>query len=253
MRHTYTPGCSALPSGPPPRVGLTAGGQLPLLLHGGGIRRGWDRRFFPLSQPSPARGEGDLKSPDLSQSARVGRVRIGVKVRRLCMGIALLWWLVPTMYSLAGEAGPVPQRSAQPQDACQPLVRQSATQLRQLLDFRLMWGFPAMAQLDEGNARLSPLSILVVDCEQQRVVVSGTYEFRGNLGVMDITRRGTTVLRFRVSPKPGQRQVWLEAPEVLEVTFDNPAPWFDGQAIRNWALALFATPLCANLQNGQPC
>ena len=116
-----------------------------------------------------------------------------------------------------------------------------------------MRGFPVTAQLDEGNARLSPLSVVLVDCEQQRVVVSGSYEFRGNLGVMDITRRGTTVLQFRMSPKPGQRQVWLEDPEVLDVTFDNPAPWFDGKAISNWARSLFVKPVCVNLHNGQPC
>ena len=83
--------------------------------------------------------------------------------------------------------------------------------------------------------------------------VSGSYEFRGNLGVMDITRRGTTVLQWRLNPKLEQRQVWLEAPEVLEVTFDNPAPWFDGKAISNWVLSLFAHPVCAALENGQPC
>jgi leucyl-tRNA synthetase len=86
-----------------------------------------------------------------------------------------------------------------------------------------------------------------------REVVSGTYEFRGNLGVMDVTRRGTAVLQLQLSPKATQRQVWLESPEVLEVTFDNPAPWFDGKAISNWALFLFAKPVCANLRNGQPC
>ena len=116
-----------------------------------------------------------------------------------------------------------------------------------------MRGFPATAQLDEGNARLSPLSIVSIDCKQQRVVVSGSYEFRGNLGVMDITRRGTMVLQWHLSPKLEQRQVWLEAPEVLEVTFDNPAPWFDGKAISNWVLSLFAHPVCAALENGQPC
>ena len=70
---------------------------------------------------------------------------------------------------------------------------------------------------------------------------------------MDITRRGTTVLQLRLSPKLEQRQVWLEAPEALEVTFDNPAPWFDGKAISNWVLSLFAHPVCAALENGQPC
>jgi hypothetical protein len=109
------------------------------------------------------------------------------------------------------------------------------------------------AQLDEGNARLSPLAILALDCGEQRVVASGSYEFRGNLGVMDITRRGTTRLQFHLRPHTEQRQVWLEAPKVLEVTFDNPAPWFDGKAISTWVLALFSKPVCASLENGQPC
>jgi hypothetical protein len=165
----------------------------------------------------------------------------------------LLWWVIPAIPPLAAAGGPAPHQAGQLKDPCRSLLRQSATHLRRVLDFRLMRSFPATAQLDEGNARLSPLSILVVDCEQQHVVVSGTYEFRGNLGVMDITRRGTTLLQLRLSPKSTQQQVWLEAPEVLEVTFDNPAPWFDGKAIRTWVLALFATPLCANLLNGQPC
>jgi len=165
----------------------------------------------------------------------------------------LLWWLIPIIQTLACEGGQALKQVEQPKDPCQSSVRQSAAHLRQILDLRLMQGFPLTAQLDEGNARLSPLSILTVDCEQQRVVASSSYEFRSNLGVMDITRRGTTLLQFRMSPKPGQRQVWLEAPEVLEVTFDNPAPWFDGKAVSNWALSLFATPVCANLHNGQPC
>jgi hypothetical protein len=122
-----------------------------------------------------------------------------------------------------------------------------------ILDGRLRHGFPVTAQLDEGNARLLPLSILSIDCEQQRVVVSGSYEFRSNLGVMDITRRGTMVLQWRLSPRPEPRQVWLEAPEAVEVTFDNPAPWFDGKAISNWVLSLFPSPVCASLHNGQPC
>jgi hypothetical protein len=165
----------------------------------------------------------------------------------------LLWSFILLLQALIGEGGEVPNRLAQAQDPCQPLIQQSAEHLRQILEVRLVRGFPVTAQLDEGNARLSPLSILTVDCEQQRVMVSGSYEFRGNLGVMDITRRGTTVLQFRISPKPAQRQVWLEAPEVLDVTFDNPAPWFDGKAISNWALSLFAKPVCASLENGQPC
>jgi hypothetical protein len=164
-----------------------------------------------------------------------------------------LWSLLVALHTWAGEAGQMPHQGDQPQDSCQLLARQSAKQLRQILEFRLLRGFPLTAQLDEGNARLSPFSIVIIDCEQQRVVVSGSYEFRSNLGVMDITRRGTTVLQFRLSPKHGQHQVWLEDPEVLDVTFDNPAPWFDGKAISNWTRTLFVTPVCANLQNGQPC
>ena len=157
------------------------------------------------------------------------------------------------LYTLAGEGRQVPQQAGPPQDPCQLLLRESVTHVQKILDVRLMRGFPVMAQLDEGNARLSSLSILSIDCEQQRAVISGSYEFRGNLGVMDITRRGTTVLQLRLSPKLQQRQVWLEAPEALEVTFDNPAPWFDGKAISNWVLSLFADPVCAFLENGQPC
>lgn len=168
--------------------------------------------------------------------------------------VGLLWWLlVPMLYTVAGEGRQAPQQAGPPQDPCQLLLRESVTHVQKILDVRLMRGFPVMAQLDEGNARLSSLSILSIDCEQQRVVVSGSYEFRGNLGVMDITRRGTTVLQLRLSPKLEQRQVWLEAPEALEVTFDNPAPWFDGKAISNWVLSLFADPVCAFLENGQPC
>jgi hypothetical protein len=165
----------------------------------------------------------------------------------------LLWSLVPMLYTMAGEGKQVPQQASPPQDPCPLLLRQNVTDLQKILDVRLMRGFPVTAQLDEGNARLSSLSILSIDCEQERVVVSGSYEFRGNLGVMDITRRGTTVLQLRLSPKLEQRQVWLEAPEALEVTFDNPAPWFDGKAISSWVLSLFADPVCAFLENGQPC
>jgi hypothetical protein len=165
----------------------------------------------------------------------------------------LLWSLVPMLYTLGGEGKLLPQEAEPSQDPCQILLRESAPHLQNILDLRLMRGFPATAQLDEGNARLSPLSILSIDCVQRHVVVSGNYEFRGNLGVMDITRRGTTVLQLRLSPKLEQRQVWLDAPEALEVTFDNPAPWFDGKAISNWVLSLFANPVCASLVNGQPC
>jgi hypothetical protein len=165
----------------------------------------------------------------------------------------LLCWLIPMLQPLAYAAKEAPNQAGQPKDSCQLLIRDTSIHLRHILDLRLMRGFPVTAQLAEGNARLSPLSILTVDCEQQRVVVSGTYEFRGNLGVMDITRRGTTVLQFHLNPKLAERQVWLEEPEVLDLTFDNPAPWFDGKAISNWALSLFPKPVCADLQNGQPC
>jgi hypothetical protein len=165
----------------------------------------------------------------------------------------LLWSLIPTLLPWAGEGRQAPPRAGPPPDPCQSLIRESSTHLQKILDVRLRRGFPVTAQLDEGNARLSPLSITSIDCEQQRIVASGSYEFRSNLGVMDITRRGATVLQWRLNPKPDQRQVWLDAPEALEVTFDNPAPWFDGKAISNWVLSLFADPVCAVLENGQPC
>jgi hypothetical protein len=113
--------------------------------------------------------------------------------------------------------------------------------------------FPVTAQLAEGNARLSGVSLRLIDCAQQRVVVSGSYEFRGNIGVMDLTRRGTAVIRLRLTPDSAQGQVWLGVPEVLDITFDNPAPWFDGKAIHHWVLELFASPMCARLPHGQPC
>jgi hypothetical protein len=165
----------------------------------------------------------------------------------------LLWSLIPTSFPRAGEGRQQPHQAGRPADPCQSSIHESTTHLQKILNVRLMRGFPVTAQLDEGNARLSPLSIITIDCEQLRVVASGSYEFRSNLGVMDITRRGTTVLQWRLSPKPEQRQVWLEAPEALEVTFDNPAPWFDGKAISNWVLSLFAHPVCTSLENGQPC
>jgi hypothetical protein len=158
-----------------------------------------------------------------------------------------------TLTTLGGDGTVLPEPADPPQDPCQLLLQESVGHVQTILDRRLMHGFPVTAQLAEGHARLAPLSILSIDCAQRHVVVSGSYEFRGNLGVMDITRRGTTVLQFRLRPKPEQRQVWLEAPEALEVTFDNPAPWFDGKAISNWALALFANPMCASLVNGQSC
>jgi hypothetical protein len=173
---------------------------------------------------------------------------------RSWLGAALLLGvLILLPLTLPGMGGEVSKRPVGPQDPCQPLIQQTTKHLREILASRLVRGFPMTAQLDEGNARLSPMSLLLVDCAERRVVVSGSYEFRGNLGVMDITRRGTTVLQFSMSPKPSQHQVWLETPEILDVTFDNPAPWFDGKAIRNWVLSLFAEPVCTHLQNGQPC
>jgi hypothetical protein len=165
----------------------------------------------------------------------------------------LLWLLFLIVPAFAYEERESPSEAKPTKDFCQLLTRHSTNHLRHIIDSRLTQGFPVTAQLEEGNARLSPLSIRSVDCEQQRVVASATYEFRGNLGVMDVTRRGTTVLQFHLNPKPADRQLWLEAPEVLDVTFDNPAPWFDGKAIGNWARSLFPTPVCANLHNGQPC
>ena len=68
------------------------------------------------------------------------------------------------LYTLAGEGKQLPQQAEPPQDACQLLLRESVTHLQNILDMRLMRGFPVTAQLDEGNARLSPLSILSIDC-----------------------------------------------------------------------------------------
>jgi hypothetical protein len=178
--------------------------------------------------------------------------RRAVRRSRTVVGL-LLWSFVLTLHTLASGAGELPNQVGQPKDPCQPLIRQSTKHLWEILEARFRRGFPVAAQLEEGYARLSPLSIVIVDCAQQRVVVSGNYEFRGNLGVMDVTRRGTTALQFRMTHKPAERQVWLADPEVLDVTFDNPAPWFDGKAISNWALFLFANPVCANLRNDQPC
>jgi hypothetical protein len=168
--------------------------------------------------------------------------------------VGLLWCLlVPTLYASAGSGKQPTQPPVQAADPCQSSLQESAAHLQNVLEERLKRGLPVTAQLDEGNARLSPLAILSLDCAQQRVVASGSYEFRGNLGVMDITRRGTTRLQFQLRPQTEQRQVWIETPKVLEVTFDNPAPWFDGKAISTWVLALFSKPICASLENGQPC
>jgi hypothetical protein len=170
------------------------------------------------------------------------------------MGILLLAWSLSfSAQAWAGEAKSLPKPAGQENDPCWRLLRQNATQLRQLFDLRLMRDFPVEAQLDEGHARLSPLSIVDVDCEHQRVVMSGAYEFRGNIGVMDITRRGTVGLQLRLTPRLEQRQMVLEDPKVVDLTFDNPAPWFDGKAITNWVLTLFARPTCVTSPSGLPC
>jgi hypothetical protein len=170
------------------------------------------------------------------------------------MGILLLAWsLSLSAQAWGGEARGAAKPAGQENDPCWRLLRQNATQLRQLLDLRLRRDFPVEAQLDEGHARLSPLSIVEVDCEHQRVVVSGAYEFRGNIGVMDVTRRGTAVIQLRLTPRLEQRQMVLEDPKVVDLTFDNPAPWFDGKAITNWVLTLFARPTCVTSPSGLPC
>ncbi len=171
----------------------------------------------------------------------------------VCGGTLLLLCSLLMGDTWAGRAGLAPHQTGQPKDPCPRLLGLSATHLRQILDARLRRAFPVTAQLAEGNAQLSALSLRLLDCERQRLVLSGMYRFRGNIGVMDLTRRGTAVFQLRLTPQAGQRQVWLEAPEILEITFDNPAPWFDGKAIQNWILELFSTPTCVNVQNGQPC
>jgi hypothetical protein len=153
----------------------------------------------------------------------------------------------------AGSDGHAPHQAGQSQDPCWRVFDYTTIHVRQILEAHLKRRFPVTAQLAEGNARLSEFSPRIIDCEQQRLVVSGSYEFRGNIGVMDLTRRGTAVIQLRLTPDLEQRRVRLEDPEVLDITFDNPAPWFDGKAIYNWALELFATSTCANLQDGQPC
>ena len=161
--------------------------------------------------------------------------------------------LISSVPAWAAEVGPALREPGREHDPCQRTFHTGAIQLRQALDFRLMQDFPAEAQLDEGYARLSPVSIQAIDCERQRMVVSGTYEFRGNLGVMDVTRRGTLVLELQLTARWEEERVFLEMPHVADITFDNPAPWFDGKAIGNWALTLFGTGMCAELQNGLPC
>jgi hypothetical protein len=42
-------------------------------LQGGGLGRGWDQRFFPPSQPSPALGGGDFKSPYFPSQPLMGK------------------------------------------------------------------------------------------------------------------------------------------------------------------------------------
>ena len=171
-------------------------------------------------------------------------------VRASAVLLSMVLAMTPVLPSRAGE----PSQPGQPaQDACQRLLQRSATDLQQTLEGRLARSFPIAAQLEEGNARLAVPSILGIDCDQRHAIVSGGYEFRGNLGVMDITRRGAVVVRLHMTLKAAERQVWLDAPEVMDITFDNPAPWFDGKAIGNWALSLFSKPLCAHLQNGRPC
>ena len=165
----------------------------------------------------------------------------------------LLCMLIISVPAWAAEVGPALNEPSREHDSCQGPFHTGAIQLRQALDFRLMQDFPADAQLDEGYARLSPFSIRAIDCERQRMVVSGTYEFRGNFGVMDVTRRGTIVLELQLAARLGQERVFLEKPQVTDITFDNPAPWFDAKAIGNWALTLFGTRMCAQLQNGLPC
>ncbi|MBI3326228.1 MAG: hypothetical protein HYZ81_05955 [Nitrospinae bacterium] len=165
----------------------------------------------------------------------------------------LLCLLIASSTTWAGQPEYPRSRSSQGDDPCQRLLGLGATELRHILDFRLMRDFPISAQLDEGHARLSPLSISTIDCKHLRVVVSGAYEFRGNIGVMDVTRMGTLVILLRLTPQQERRQVFLEKPQVQDITFDNPAPWFDGKAVSNWAIALFATPTCARLQSGLPC
>lgn len=109
------------------------------------------------------------------------------------------------------------------------------------------------AQLDEGHARLSSLSMQQLECEKLHVAVSGEYEFRGNLGVMDVTRRGTLSLGLQLTPRREDQQILLDRPRIQGITFENPAPWFDGKAIANWVLEFFATPICAQLPSGLPC
>lgn len=167
--------------------------------------------------------------------------------------LLLLWAILLSVNARAGSDGAAPDQVGQPVDACWQLLGQPSARLGEMLTVPFMSRFPVTAQLAEGNARLSALTLRLIDCEQQRVVVSSAYEFRGNIGVMDLTRRGTAVIQLQLTPDPAPNQVWLGAPEVLDITFDNPAPWFDGKAIHNWALELFATPLCVSLQHGQPC
>jgi hypothetical protein len=161
--------------------------------------------------------------------------------------------LLATGGAMVAAARSSPQPGPSASDPCHARLGQPATPLRQILEARLRQGLPSAAQLAEGHARLAPLSVLVVDCQGQRLVASGAYEFRGNIGVMDVTRRGTVVLQWQLRALAERRQVVLESPQVLDLTFANPAPWFDGKAIRTWVLDLFAAPLCASVPGGQPC
>jgi hypothetical protein len=186
------------------------------------------------------------------RGGRFGREAAGQKARQGGLWL-LLCSVVVCVAAWAGSDGRVPTQHGQRHDSCLHLLDRSTSQLHQLLEMHLTRRFPVTAQLPEGNARLTAPSLALLDCDQQRIVVSSRYEFRGNIGVMDLTRRGAAVIQLRLRPQPEQRQVRLEDPTVLDITFDNPAPWFDGKAITSWVLELFATPLCARLQNGQPC
>ena len=70
---------------------------------------------------------------------------------------------------------------------------------------------------------------------------------------MDVTRRGALILRLQLVPGPEPQQISLTPAQLQEITFQNPAPWFDGKAIGDWGLDLFATPTCARLHSGLPC
>ena len=170
-----------------------------------------------------------------------------------CLTCVLCSLLIAISLAGAGEAQRPQGGSPGTHDPCEEHFGLPASEVRKTLDARLRYGFPIEAQLDEGHARLAAPSILLLDCEQQRVLVSGAYEFRGNIGVMDVTRRGALILRLQLVPGPEPQQLSLTQAQLQEITFENPAPWFDGKAIRDWGLDLFATPTCARLRSGLPC